>query len=145
MKDIGSFLPILGIILVTIFLTISVVLILKFSKRVDSPKYIWYPILVNTIGMIVVFALTFVAVILFGLGFAMMFGKSDEFRGFFLLAAATFALIPILMFLVRAILFLLFKLAGFPYALLYSFLSTLISLVVIVTATFIFAGVYTNL
>lgn len=145
MKDLAGFLPIFGIFFATIFLTIAEIFILKYSKRVDSPKFIWFPISANVVGLIVMIIILIVAVILFAVGFITAFGAGfNEGEKYFYLMALALILMPILIFAVRTILFLLFKIGKFPIGLLYAFVTTTINLIVIIITAFVFLGIYEN-
>jgi len=145
MNNLAAFLPILGIILAIIFLTVAEILTLKFSKRVDSPKFILFPISANIIGFIVIIIIGVLAIALFAAGFIVAFGAGfDEGEKYFSLMLSSFILIPVLLFAVRTILFLLFKIGKFPIALLYSLITTLVNLFVILVAVVIFAVIYEN-
>ena len=139
MKDLSGFLPIFGILIATIFLTLVEIFSLKISKRVDSPKFVWFPISANVIGFIVIIVAVFFAIVFFAIGFITAFGAGfDAGEKYFYVMIFVLVLIPILIFSVRTILFLLFKLGKFPFALLYSLLTTLVNLVVIILTAVVF-------
>ena len=78
MKDLAALLPVLGIILAIIFLTIAEIFSSKFSKRVDSPKIIWYRVSANIVGVIVIFIIILLVLVRFAAGFIVAFGAGFD-------------------------------------------------------------------
>lgn len=145
MKDLAALLPIFGMIVAIIFLTVAEIFALKFSKRVESPKFIWFPISANIVGLIVIFIITALAIALFAAGFIVAFGAGfDEGKKYFSLMMFSFVLIPALFIAVRTILFLLFRLGKFPIALLYSLITTLVNLFLLLVTVIVLAVIYEN-
>ena len=146
MKDLAGFFPFASLILTFVILTVAEIFILKFSKQVDSPKFILYPVLANFVAMIAIVILTVVGIVFFAAGFIMAFSMGfDAGEKYFYIMLFAFISIPLLMFVVRVILFLLFKIGRFPFALIYSFLTTIVNLVVVIISTFISAEIYQRL
>ncbi|MCB1023841.1 MAG: hypothetical protein KDB79_05615 [Acidobacteria bacterium] len=132
MEDLTHFLPMIGIILAFLITTAAEIFALKFSKRVDSPKFIWFPVAANIAGTLIVFVIGLLAVGLFAVGFIVAFGEGyNEGEKYFYLMILALILIPLLIFLARTVLFLLFNLGKFPFALLYSFVSTILTAVIL--------------
>ncbi|MEZ5346358.1 MAG: hypothetical protein R2681_12480 [Pyrinomonadaceae bacterium] len=143
MKDFAVLLPALGIILAFVLSAAAEILVLKLSKKVDAPKYIWFPLAANTAGAVIVFVIGLLAVALFAVGFIVAFGEGyNEGEKYFYLMILALILIPLAIFTSRTILFLLFKLGKLPYALLYSFVSTLINSIVVIVFALTLLGIY---
>ncbi len=146
MKEIASFLPIFGIVFAVAILTVTEIFGLKLSKKVDSPKFVWFPISANILGLVIIITIVLIAIVLFAIGFIVAFGAGfNEGEKYFYLMILALILIPILIFAVRTVLFLLFKLGRLPIALVYSLVTTIINVAVVSISALVGLSIYENL
>ncbi|MGD9589977.1 MAG: hypothetical protein AB7Q37_16540 [Pyrinomonadaceae bacterium] len=128
-----------------IVLTAVEIVVLRASKRVDAPKFFWFPVTANIVGGAIVGIVVAAAVILFTVGFVVAFDSGyNAGQKYFYFTLAALLLIPILVFIARTALFLIFKLGKPPAALLYSLLTTIISIAAVGGSAMVFLGIYEN-
>lgn len=136
LEMLSDFIP-LTVVTFLSFIGVGVVetFVLKFLKRLESPKNLFYAISANLLG----FLITLLVGVLILFAFLSLF--STTLGGAFGLAALSFivlgiliALIPILMFIARFFLFRYFEVAETKFRVTYSLISTFSTLI----ALFIF-------
>lgn len=132
--------------MIYVFLTVIEVLVLKLSGRVESPKYIWFPVLANVGSFIIVFVVGLLVLVFGAVGFVIAFGDGYEAGEVYLyLAMVSLGLIPVLIFIVRSILFLAIKLGKFSIAFGYSLLTSILSLAALLAISWAFFTVWENM